>query len=134
MERVLQRGAFWAAAVLVALVFAALAAAFLCGAVYLWFCAMISRPMAALATAGVALFVAFLVLLTAYLSAAARQPPAQGTAEDRLAAALGNLVGREYAAFAKEHTIQAMLVTLAGGFVVGASPKLRAFLLRLLEP
>lgn len=133
MERLVRRGAICAAATLVALIFAVLAAAFLCGAVYFFFSAIISRPMAALATAGVASVVALVILSIAYLLAAARRPLLRGTAEDRLAAALGDIIGREYAAFAKEHTIQAMLVALAGGIAVGASPKLRAFLMGLLK-
>lgn len=142
------RGALWVAALLIALIFGVLAAVFLCGAVYLHFEAVASRPVAALATAGLALVIAIFVLLIAWSASAiassggprmAGRPKgtagrgSAGPLEDRLAAELGAMIGRDFTGFAKEHAFQAMLASLGAGFAVGASPKLRAFLMGLLK-
>jgi hypothetical protein len=148
LNRLLLRGAVWTAALLVALIFIVLAAVFMCSAIYFHFSTFLSRSAAALATAGIAVAIAIFVMLLGWavsaLSSASSRAPAQpppkaararrgGTLEDQFAAELGNKIGQDFAQFTKEHTFQAMLVSLAGGFAVGASPKLRGFLMGLLK-
>lgn len=149
MERLVLRGALWVAALLIALIFVVLAAVFLCGALYLHFEAVASRPVAALATAGLALVIALFVLLVAWsvssiATSGARRAAARpagisarhapgAPVEDRLASELGAMIGRDVTGFAQDHPYQAMLASLGAGFAVGASPKLRAFLMGLLK-
>jgi membrane protein implicated in regulation of membrane protease activity len=158
MESLLRRGALWVAALLIAFIFVVLAAAFLCGAIYFALATSLPPAAAALATAGVALVVALLIVLIAWavssvMASSGRHALARpertadqqrgdrqrggrrrpGPLEDQLAAELGSIIGREFTGFAKKHAFGAALASLGAGFAVGASPKLRGFLMGLLK-
>ena len=139
MRELPMRIAIMAAALLVAAVGVGATAVFLCLALYSVLLTMLSPPWAAL-TAAVAVFL--LSLLVIFLGAAlsgrlarrARHARAKrGGAAFAFSAELGRILGEDAQKFISGKPILALLVAVAGGFAVGASPKLRALLQALLK-
>lgn len=112
-------------------------------AVYFWFAENLSPPAAALATAGVLLGFALLVIALGYaLVASFKHQPRRRfdwllellEAPDGLsAAALGNLMGRRLQKFARENTQATVIASLLAGLAIGISPGLRALLRDVLK-
>lgn len=127
----------------IALVFLAIAAGigflsvmFLTAAVFLALVEPMGMPMAALATGGVLIAFAVILMLAVKLIVSSSQrskrtPPQQ---DGQIAAArLGELIGEEAATCARQHPGAVTFAALAAGFVVGSSPKLRTGLMRLFK-
>lgn len=104
--------------------------------VYFVFAQFVSPPWAAFCSALLAIAFAAIVLLVAL--AFARRPRAarrlRATSNPNyLAATVGDLVGSRFRKLASENTRTSIFASFAAGFVVGVSPKLRAFLFDLIR-
>lgn len=123
------------AAVMLAGTLVFVAAGFLIGALYLALLAYISAPLAALATAGVALLAALLVLALGSLlwprlgRGLRRGRKAEGLGGNALAAELGKSAG----SFIGTHKTGSAVAALLAGFAVGLSPRLRQSLIEMLK-
>jgi hypothetical protein len=116
---------------------------FLFAALYLWFEEFLRPSMAALATAGVLLsFAALVIALGAIASAALRRKPRRNyawlldllNAPDGLSAvAIGNLLGRRLQSFARENAQATIIASLLTGLALGISPGLRSLLRDVLK-
>lgn len=129
MEGFLSRVVFATAASIAALIFSAVAVAFLGGALYLWLGSMPLAPsLAALIVGAAGLGVAALILLTAQMISAcrrtARVAPAR-TAATAAAGELGQLIAHEAVSLTNAYPYRAFVVSLIAGFAAGASPELR---------
>lgn len=119
------------------------ATVFLFTALYLWFAEVLRPPLAALATAGVLVGFAVLVIGLGFAAAAAlkRKPRNRFDwllelleAPDGLsAAAIGNLIGRRLQSFARKNTQTTIVASLLAGLAIGISPGLRALLRDILK-
>lgn len=133
------RIAIMAAALLVAAVGIGAAVVFLCLALYSVLLALLSAPLAALAAAALVFFLSLLVIflggvLANRLARRARRGRAKrGGAAYLFSAELGRILGEDAQKFIAGKPVLALLVALAGGFAVGASPRLRALLQTLLK-
>jgi len=113
-----------------------LAVMFLTAAVFLALVESMGMPMAALATGGVLIAFAVILLLAVKLLVSSSQRPKRAPLrqDGQIAAAeLGELIGEEAAAWARLHPGAVTFAALAAGFVVGSSPKLRTGLMRLFK-
>jgi len=132
MAALSRRVAIMAAALGLALFFAAAAIGFACAAIDLALSPYLSPPLAALGAAGAALVLALLILALGRWLARPRR--SDGAAEaGALAAALGALLGKEGGAFAAAHPRGTVVGSLVAGFAVGADPSLRRVLRGLLD-
>ena len=133
----MERLALSAVLIFLSLLLGLLAVGFLAAALYLGLATLTTPPLAALATAGVLLAAAVLVILMARIRStkppprASAQPPVSDLNE--VAAALGSRLGEQAARRAQEHPWAAAGAALACGAVVGANPRLRELLLGLLR-
>jgi tetrahydromethanopterin S-methyltransferase subunit F len=116
---------------------------FLFASIYFWFEENLSPPAAALATAGVLIGFALLVILLGVLLVASfkRRPQQRYAwlielldAPDGLsAAAIGNAIGRKLQSFARENAQATVVASLLAGLAIGISPGLRALLRDVLK-
>jgi hypothetical protein len=116
---------------------------FLFAAVYFGFAEFLRPPLAALATAGVLVaFAAIVVLIGATMAAALRRKPRRDyawllellNAPDGLSAvAIGNLLGRRLQNFARENAQATIIGSLLAGLALGISPGLRTLLRDILK-
>lgn len=116
---------------------------FLFASLYFWFEETLSPPLAALATAGVLLGFALLVIFLGFVvtTSLKRKPSNRFAwllelldAPDGLsAAAIGNLIGRRLQKFARENTQATIIASLLAGLAIGISPGLRALLRDVLK-
>lgn len=117
---------------------------FLFAALYLWFEEILRPPLAALATAGILVAFAAIVVVagTALAASLRRKKPRRDfawllellEAPDGLsAAAIGNLIGRRLQAFARENSGATVIASLIAGVILGISPGLRALLRDILR-
>jgi hypothetical protein len=134
------RIAIMAAALLVAAVGIGAAAVFLCLALYsLLLTALSSAPLAALAAAALVFVLSLLVIflggaLANGLSRRAKRKRApRGGGAYVFSAELGRILGEDAAKFIAGKPVLSLLLALAGGVAVGASPRLRALLQTLLK-
>jgi len=133
------RIAIMAAALLVAAVGIGATAVFLCLALYSVFLTLLSAPLAALAAAVLVFFLSLLVIflggaLSNRLARQAKRKRAQrGGIAFAFSTELGRVLGEDAAKFIAGKPVLSLLLALAGGFVVGISPRLRALLLTLLK-
>jgi hypothetical protein len=133
------RIAIMAAALLVAAVGIGATVVLLCLALYSTLLTLLSAPLAALAAAALVFFLSLLVIflggaLANGLARRARRARAKrGGAAYVFSAELGRILGEDAQKFIAGKPILALLVALAGGFAVGASPRLRALLQMLLK-
>ncbi|MBU6296789.1 MAG: hypothetical protein KGJ79_08880 [Alphaproteobacteria bacterium] len=133
------RIAIMAAALLVAAVGVGATVVFLCLALYALLLTVLSAPLAALAAAGLVFLASLLVIylggvLSSMIAGRARRARAKrGGAAFAFSTELGRLLGEDAQSFIAGKPILALLVALVGGFTVGASPRLRDFLLRILK-
>lgn len=128
-----------AAALLVAAVGVGATVVFLCLALYSLLLTVLSAPLAALAAAAVVFLLSLLVIylggvLSNLVAGRARRARAQrGAAAFAFSAELGKLLGEDAQSFIAGKPVLALLLAMVGGFTVGASPRLRDFLLRILK-
>ncbi|MDE2133209.1 MAG: hypothetical protein KGJ49_01255 [Alphaproteobacteria bacterium] len=133
------RIAIMAAALLVAAVGIGATAVFLCLALYSALLTLLSAPLAALAAAGLVFALSLLVIflggvLGNVLARRARRARAKrGGAAFAFSAELGRILGEDAQKFVADKPLLALVVALAGGFAVGASPRLRSLLQTLLK-
>ena len=133
------RIAIMAAALLVAAVGVGATVVFLCLALYSLLLTVLSAPLAALAAAAVVFLLSLLVIylggvLSNLVAGRARRARAQrGAAAFAFSAELGKLLGEDAQSFIAGKPVLALLLAMVGGFTVGASPRLRDFLLRILK-
>lgn len=116
---------------------------FFFAALYLWFEEFLRPPLAALATAGVLVgFAGLVVIVGALISSALKRKPRRDNswllellnAPDGLSAvAIGNLIGRRLATFARENTQATIIASLLAGIALGVSPALRTLLRNILR-
>lgn len=116
---------------------------FLFASLYFWFQETLSPPLAALATAGVLLGFALLVIVLGFviMTNLKRKPRKRFdwllellNAPDGLsAAAIGNLIGRQLQKFARENAQTTIIASLLAGLAIGISPGLRALLRDVLK-
>jgi hypothetical protein len=131
MNRFLSRLAISSAAILIAAAGGCVALVFLIVALYLGLASMMAPWLAALATAGAAIFFSLLVLLIARLITHRSVPPASRN-RHRNAADLGELLGRQAHDFVAGNSLSMLGILVAAGFAMGFSPRLRKFLMKLL--
>ncbi len=116
---------------------------FFFAAIYFWFDGFLSPPLAALATTGVLLAFAILVIVAGTLIAIRLKRKPRGRfdwlielldAPDGLsAAAIGNALGRRLQTFARQNTQTTIVASLLAGLAIGISPGLRALLRDVLK-
>ena len=116
---------------------------FLFASLYFWFEETFSPPLAALATAGVLLGFAVLVIVAGFIVTAnlKRRPRRRfdwllellDSPDGLSAAAIGNLIGRRLQKFARENTQTTIIASLLAGLAIGISPGLRALLRDVLK-
>lgn len=116
---------------------------FFFAAVYFWFAEFLRPAIAALATAGVLVgFAGLVIILGAMLNAAFKRRPRQRfdwllellEAPDGLsAAAIGSAIGRRLQNFARENSQATIIASLVAGLAIGISPGLRALLRDILK-
>ncbi|HEY1711224.1 MAG TPA: hypothetical protein VGG10_23360 [Rhizomicrobium sp.] len=102
---------------------------YLGSAVYLAFALILSPPLAALAAAGSALFFCFLAVLVARIvnNRAARRMPA-AAAPSAATGEMGEMLGARAHELFQQRPGVGIAASLAAGFAVGMSPRLRALL------
>ena len=128
-----------AAALLVAAVGVAATGVFLCLALYEYLLTLLVPSLAALATAGAVFLLSLLVIwlgsaLSRSVSKRMRRERAQrGGSASAFSTELGRLLGENAQGFISQRPILSLIVALAGGFAIGASPRLRAFLQNVLR-
>jgi len=140
MERLVMRFALALGVVLVAAIFLAGAAGFLCAALYLYLATLMSPAGAAALTGFAALAVMGVLLITgrlAVMKPASRLPATSVAAapaldETQLAQAISTLLGTELGKTFQDHPKSAAAVSLAAGLALGISPSLRGLLLGLI--
>jgi hypothetical protein len=141
VERFLSRLAISIATALAALIVLLGAFVFLCMAAYTALLTAFTPPIAALLTAAGAIVLALLILLigraTARGAAQRRRFSDAGIdglrEPDRSAAEAAGALGAQFAAMARANKGKTLLVSLAAGFALGFSPRLRKMLLDLLS-
>jgi len=131
MGRFLTRLAISSAALIIASAGAAVALVFVIVAFYLLLASLMAPWLAALATAGVAVLFSVLVLIIARMATVAAAPPST-RARMSAAAEMGEFLGQQARNFANANSGVTLIALVIAGFAIGLSPKLRAFLLKLL--
>jgi hypothetical protein len=104
---------------------------YLGSAVYLAFAQIMSPPLAALSAAGCALIFCFLVLMIARMivnSAARRAAAKKGPATAAATGELGEMLGARAHDIFQQRPAVGIMASLAAGFAVGMSPRLRTLL------
>lgn len=133
----MERLAFSAVLLILAVFLGMLSLGFLAAALYLALVTLTTPPLAALGSAGALLAMALLIVLAASLRRNATRSrattPAPASDLSQIAAALGSRLGQQAALQAQAHPWAAAGASLACGAIVGANPRLRALLLGLLE-
>src|ERR1043166_5335078 len=135
LRQLFLRLALGAITALVAAIMIAIAFVFLCIGFYLFLQDYVSPAAAAFLTAAIALVVILLVVLFAKLISAASGLKSRRRIEKGAASAaeIGNLLGRRVGSVTGRNAPLALAISLAAGFVLGVSPRLRALLLRFLR-
>lgn len=138
MKQFFARLAISIAAVLVALVAAFVAVGFFAFALYQFVLQYMSPALAALATGVIILIGAMLLVFATKLAGRKPAKPRKVVNDPGLAAAegaaeLGNVLGQHLRGLAEAHGNGSLWASLAAGFAVGVSPKLRSFLRDLLK-
>jgi hypothetical protein len=133
------RIAIMAAALLVAAVGITATGVFLCLALYEYLLTHFNPTVAALITAA-GVFVLSLVILwigsalsKSVAKQARREREKHGGNLNAISAELGQALGASAQGFIAKKPILSLIVALAGGFAIGASPRLRAFLQNFLR-
>ena len=138
ISRLLTRLAIGAAAILIAAAGGIVAVTFLIIAMYELLETVMEPWLAALATSGLAILFAVLVLLLARVAMRTMAPtPPKAAARSGLGgmgftAEIGTLLGKEARDFVENNSMATLGVLAVAGFALGVSPKLRKLLWKLL--
>lgn len=135
MRRILLRLAFAVTAFLIAGVGFFIALAFGMVGVYFLFAKLVGPTWGAFATAGSAILVSVILIWigVAFSKVRRRRGRREGSDPSFVAAMMGDLLGRRFNRFASTRTSTSIFASLAAGFAIGASPRLREFLLGLIR-
>ena len=139
MQAKLIRIAIVAVAALVAAVFLIATGAFLCVALYEGLKVVWAPWLAALASAAILLVVAWIVLAVGSSIARAaerkarRQAEAKGPATAKIGLEIGRILGESAFGYIGKNPTKVLVGGLAVGFLLGAVPKLRSFLMSFLK-
>jgi hypothetical protein len=135
LRQLILRLALGAITAVVAAVMVIIAVVFLCVGFYLLLQDYVSPMGAAFLTAAIALAFILVIVLLAKVISAAFGLKSRRQIERRAASAaeIGNLVGRRVGAAAGRNAPLALAVSLAAGFFLGVSPRLRSLLLKALR-
>lgn len=125
MSSLLIRGAIVLAVVLACATGLVAMLGLLVAADYFAFETILSPPLAALAAAGTILLFCILVILAGKFASAAVRGRRRKEARSAVAIVLGELFGKEVGDFAERHPAKAIAASLAAGFAVGFSGRLR---------
>ncbi len=134
MDRLLSQATISIATIMFAAIAALIGAVFVCGAVYLALTEIMHPPLAALVTGTIIIVFSAAVITVARLlngrlgapSSRHRQKEgaSEGSDENRIAVEFGSLLGKQIHEMASANAPATVLVSLAAGFAVGASPSL----------
>jgi len=136
MKQFVMRFAILLIAVIIATVVSLIAIGYFTFALFLLLVEHMGPPLAALATGGIILFVAVLLVVIARVIASPRRAIKAGVKDlgsAESAAALGSIFGRKVHGYVHAKKGSAALAALLLGVVVGYSPRLRNFLLDVLK-
>ena len=143
IQKYIGQAVIYSVSLLIAVILVVVGAGFLATAVYFALGALLAPPMAALATGLCLLFAAAVVILLGRLGARllgtsrrqrhSRRASTASKGARGGAADLGDLVGEQFAAFARARPHSTVVASLLAGFAVGASPGLRRLLRDLIE-
>ncbi len=139
MQAKLIRIAIVAAAALVAAVFLIATGAFLCVALYEGLKIVWAPWLAALASAAILLALAWIVLAIGSSIARAaernarRKAERKGPATARIGLEIGRILGESAFGYIGKNPVKVLAGGLAVGFLLGAVPKLRSFLMSLVK-
>lgn len=135
MQALILRTAIMTAVILIAAVFFIATGAFLCVAIYEGLKEVLTPSLAALATAGILLALALLILGTGMMIADAASKSAKkksGPASAEIGLEVGRLLGEQIQRYTGKNPVQVMIGAVLVGLLLGAVPPLRRFLLRFL--
>lgn len=123
-----------AAVLIIGAVLIAIAIVFLCVGIYNLFQDIFSPAGAAFLTAAAAIVLLLIVLLIARLIGAAARSRTRRRVEKATASAaeIGGILGRKLSLFAGRESPMILAASLAVGFLLGVSPRLRKVALRIL--
>jgi hypothetical protein len=136
MNRLAYRLAITAVALLFASIGLVAALVFATVGVYFLFAEITTPTLAAFGTAASAVLFSIAVIGLGFLfagNAPKRGPARRGQGPSLSAAALGDFLGRQLRAFTGSQPRSSLFASFAAGFAVGASPRLREFLLELVR-
>jgi hypothetical protein len=139
MQAMAIRIAIMTAAVLIAAVCVLATGAFLCVALYDGLKLVWSPPLAALATAGIFLAAALLVMgIGSAIAKAAERKARQererrGPATVKIGLEIGRILGEAAARYAGKNQTRVLIGAVIAGFAIGAIPRLRSFLMSFLK-
>lgn len=134
MQAIAIRIAILVAAILLAAIFFLATGAFLCVALYNGLQMVLSPPLAALASAGVFLVVALLIIFIGSAIARSAERRARlererrGPATAQLGLDLGRMLAEEATRYAGKHPIPVLVGSVLAGFAIAAIPRLRSLL------
>jgi hypothetical protein len=103
--------------------------------IYFLFAQFLGPVWGAFATGGTALLAAVILIFigVSFSRVSRRRGKKDGTDPSFLAAMMGDLLGRRFNKFAGSRTRSSIFASFAAGFAIGASPRLREFLLDLVR-
>jgi|GEM_PF-6543422 hypothetical protein len=130
------RIAVLAAGILAALIGMGAFCIFLSVALYAALCLWMSPPLAALTAAGIFLLISLVVMAIAGGIAGAMKKQnrkAVRPSANILGAEIGRMLGEDAQSYIAKKPWTAVMLAVAGGFVIGLSPRLREALLRVLR-
>jgi hypothetical protein len=139
MQAMAIRIAIMTAAILIAAVCFLATGAFLCVALYDGLKLVLIPPLAALATAGIFLVLALIIILIGSGIARAAERRAKREQEKKkpvtaqLGLELGRFLGEEAARYAGKNPTQVLIGAIIAGFALGAIPSLRSFLMSFIK-
>ncbi len=134
ISRLLTRLAIGAAAILIAAAGGIVAVTFLIIAMYELLETVMQPWLAALATAGLAVLFAVLVLVLARVAmrTMAPAPPKAARSGIGFTAEIGTMLGKEARDFVENNSMSTLGILAVAGFALGVSPKLRKLIWKLL--
>jgi hypothetical protein len=130
------RIAVMAAGLLLALIGIGATGVFLCVALYAFLATLLPPTLAALAAAGAVLFLSILILVVtgSIVGSLKRQTRKDiRPSSNLIGAEIGKMIGEDAQAFISKNPWRAAMFAVAGGFLVGLSPRLRDLLMNILR-
>jgi membrane protein implicated in regulation of membrane protease activity len=139
MQAMAIRIAIMTAVILIAAVCFLATGAFLCVALYDGLKLVLSPPLAALATAGIFLVLALIIIAIGSAIARAAERKAKREREKKrpataqLGLEIGRILGEQVARYAGKNPTQVLIGAVIAGFALGAIPSLRSFLMSFIK-